>query len=305
MMKYATETGTGNHGMDADLDSIEEDTLPGTSKTPSNQLVAAIRRLADRSNQDENATEVTAPTGQSTIDLSKNTQLVKNDGLSSVSRGSLSSMMDGTHEGNKMSLNKKIAYIMENGQPFCNHCESYYIPKSLGVTACTYCGCKQPNNDHGKQDSNFSRVEGETVADEVGGKDIIKQESRTINLNTTDDYVKLFNSKIATDSDNYYRGYNDALNGRELDEDLALLSDDYYNGYEDRKYYNKTPQESIGQSLYDIKPNSNGLPRSYDSDLTPGKVDAGPITLTDGQGLASVARKLQFPIDVIENFFEI
>jgi len=311
MMKYATETGTGNHGMDSDLDAIEDEHqmgIPGVNRVPSNQLLASIRRLADISNQDENPTEVTAPTGHSTIDLTKQTQRVENDGLSSVSRGSLSSMMDGTHEGNKISMNKKIAYIMENGQPFCNHCENYYIPKSLGVTACTDCGCKQPNDDHGRQDVNFSHVEGATVADEVGGRDIIKQDAITagVKLDTTDDYVKLFNSKIATDSDNYYRGFNDAINGKPLDEEFALLSKDYYEGYEQYKFYNKTPQQSIGQSLYDIKPNSNNLPRDYaGGGMTPGEYDRGPIELTDGQGRAAVASKLPFPTDVIENFFEI
>jgi len=302
MMKRTADTPNGNHGMDADLDTIEEENtfgIPGTSRIPSKQLLASIRRLADMGNQDENATEITAPTGTGKIDLKKEPPAVKNEGLASVSPGSLSTLIGAS----KMSLQQRIAYIMENGQPFCNHCESHYFPKSLGITACTDCGCKRPNDDHGRQVGNFSHVEGGTVADEVGGKEIIKVQS--IRLASTDDYVKLFNSKIATDSDNYNRGYNDAMNGQELDEDLALLSDDYYNGYEQYKFFNKTPQQSVRQNLYDIKPNSNGIPRSYDHHLTPGEFDRGPIQLTDGQGRAAVANKLPFPIDVIEKFFEV
>ena len=305
-MKYATETGTGNHGMDADLDTIEEDLLPGANRAPSNQLLASIRRLADISNQDENSTKPTA-IGQhapETIDLAGQPPLVRSE-TAAVTPGSLSTLVGPASKGNQMSLNKRIAYVMENGQPFCNHCESYYLPKSLGKIACTDCGCNRPNDDHGRVEPDFSHAEGETVLDEVGGKEIIKQESRTFNLDSTDGYLELFNSKIATDSDNYYRGYVDAENGQELDEDLALLSDDYYNGYEQHKFYNKTPQQSVGQSLYDMKPNSNSLPRNYDNKLSPGEFDRGPIQLTDGQGFAAVAGKLPFPADVIENFFEI
>ena len=305
MMKRTADTPNGNHGMDADLDIIEEENtfgIPGASRIPSKQLLASIRRLADMGNQDENATEITAPTGTGRIDLKTEPPAVRNEGLASVGPGSLSTIINSATEGSKMSLQQRIAYIMENGQPFCNHCKDYYLPKTLGITACTYCGCGRPNDQH-NSNGNFSHVEGETVADEVGGKEIIKVQS--ISLASTDDYVKLFNSKIATDSDNYHRGYNDAMNGQELDEDLALLSDDYYNGYEQYKFFNKTPQQSVGQKLYDIKPNSNGIPRSYDHHLTPGEFDRGPIQLTDGQGRAAVANKLPFPIDVIEKFFEV
>ena len=284
-MKYATETGTGNHGMDADLDDIEEGLLPNASREPGKKLLANI------STQDENATEVTAPTGQTSTDLTKEPGMVKDEGLASVSPGSLSTIIS---EGKKMSLSARIAYVMENGQPFCNSCEDYYLPVSIGTTACTKCG---------SNDKDLSHVEGETVADEDAGKDIIKTTS--VELNTTDDYINLFSTKVATDSDNYNRGYIEAMNGQELDEDLALLSDDYFNGYEQRKFYNKTPQQSVGQQLHDIKPNSNLIPRNWGGHLTPGQVDAGPIQLTDGIGRAAVSSKLPFPVDVVENFFEV
>jgi len=284
LMRYATETGTGNHGMDADLDATEEDLLPGSSRVPAKTLLANI------STQDGNPTEVTAPTGTSTIDVTKEPGVVNNEGLSSVSPGSLSPIIN---EGKKMSLSARIAYVMENGQPFCNRCEDYYLPTSIGKIACTRCG-------------DLEHVEGPTVSDEDAGKDIIKTtHTAAVELNTTDDYINLFNKKIATDSDNYYRGYNDAMNGQELDEDLALLSDDYYNGYEQYKFYNKPAQQSSGQKLYDIKPNSNLIPRNWDNVLTPERVDAGPLQLTDGIGRAAIAGKLPFPIDVVEKFFEV
>ena len=293
-MKYA-EQGFGDHELDSDFDAVDEDLLPGSARVPAKQLFANI------STQDENPTEITAPTGTGKIDLTKEPAVTNNGGLASVSPGSLGTLINGVSEGKKMSMNARIAYIMENGQPFCNHCESYYVPKSLGKVACTDCGCGRPNDDHGGLDQDFSHTEGATVADEVGGREIIKEESFKGNLSTTDDYLALFQYKVATDSDNYYRGYNDAMNGEELDEDFALLSDDYFNGYEQRKFFNKTPQESVAQSLYNIKPNSNNIPRG----MTPGEADAGPMQLTDGVGRAAVAGKLPFPTDVIQDFFEI
>jgi len=312
-----TATPSTDHELDADLDSVEEGTLPGGTRVPSKQLLAAINRLANIATQDENATEVTAPTGVGHTDLTGTPQEVRSE-TAAVTPGSLSKLI-GASKGNAMSLNKRIAYAMENGQPFCNHCESYYLP-SLGKTACTDCGCGRPNDDHGELDDDFDgedmsitatrsldNVEGENVADEVGNKEIIKQDARTASykLATTDDYVSLFHTKIATDSDNYYRGYNDAMNGVPLDEDLAILSDDYYHGYEDRKYYNKTPQESIKQDLYDMKPNSNSNPRNFQGEgIKPADFDRGPLQLTDGIGSVS-AGKVIIPNDIIEKFFEV
>lgn len=209
--------------------------------------------------------------------------------------------------GVPMSLASRIAYIMENGEPFCNHCETNFIPRTLGVTACTNCGCGKPNDDHNLGDGNFKHVEGPTVADEVGGKDIIKEDATTasVRLASTDDYVNFLNSKEATSSDLYAKGRNDAMAGSELDDDLALLSTDYYQGYEDYKFYNKTPQQSVGQTLFDIKPNSNKMPRSH-GDLTPGDYDRGPLELTDGIGHATASKKLSsiYPVDVMQKFLE-
>lgn len=287
-MKYATDTGTGNYGLDDELEGIEEGAFPGTSPVSGKTLLANI------STQDGNATEVTAPTGVDTIDVTGEPPVVKNEGLASVSPGSLSTIISG--KGKTMSLSARIAYAMENGQPFCNSCESHYLPASIGTTACTKCGTSNKDLAH---------VEGETVADEDSGHDIIKTTASVNPLASTNDYLDLFSTRVATDSDNYYRGYNEALNGQELDEDLALLSDDYYNGYEQYKFYNKPAQQSSEQKLYDIKPNSNLIPRNWDNKLTPERVDAGPLQLTDGTGRAAISSKLPFPIDVIENFFEV
>ena len=112
--------------------------------------------------------------------------------------------------------------------------------------------------------------------------------------------------KKSNDSELYYRGYNDAQAGKPLDEDLALLSDDYYNGYDQHKFYNKTPQQSIGQNLYDMKPNSNARGREDDR-MRPEDYDRGPLELTDGIGhvTASVRLASIFPNDVIQKFFEV
>jgi hypothetical protein len=204
--------------------------------------------------------------------------------------------------GVSMSLAAKIAYVMENGEPFCNHCEKNYLPSNLTKMACTNCGCGRPNDDHGAVDVNFTHVEGPTVADEDAGENIVKEEKKTV-LSSTDDYVNFINEKVANDSDLYYKGYNDALAGNPLDEDLALLSDDYYNGYEQHKFYNKSPQQSAGQILFDIKPNSNNVQRNY-GQMTSSDYDRGPLELTDGSSKIT-AGKLPFPKDVIEKFFEV
>jgi hypothetical protein len=88
-----------------------------------------------------------------------------------------------------------------------------------------------------------------------------------------------------------------------MDEDLALLSKDYYNGYEQRKFYNKSPQQSESQKLFDIKPNSNAIPRP--GLMTPGEADRGPAELTDGLNRATASKIASiYPIDVLKNFFE-
>ena len=302
-MRYATQ-GNGNFGDDASLEGIEHAEEGEGFGIPGQSSVGTVGgfRLSNISTQDENATEVTAPTGVDRIDLTKEPGMVGNEGLSSVSPGSLSPLINGV-EGKKMSLSARIAYVMENGQPFCNHCEKHYVPVSLARLACTYCGCGRPNDDHGLTEEDFEgedmrltasanleHVEGPTVADEDAGRNIIKEEIKT---GSVEELLGMF--KKANDSDLYHMGYNDALDGKPLDEDLALLSDDYYNGYQQHKFYNKTPQQSASQKLYDIKPNSNAIPRTDHSTIA--DKDAGPLQLT--------AKKLPFPADVIEKFFEV
>jgi len=302
-MKYA-ETGQGDHADDATLDGIEHAEEGEGFGIPGQSTVGTIgyfRVLADIGNQDENATEVTAPTGIGHTDLEKEPPIVANEGLSSVSPGSLSTIIG----GKRMSKAARIAYIMQNGEPFCNHCEKNFIPTTISAKmACTFCGCGQPNVDHNIGDDNFSHVEGPNAKDLDAGKDIIKQDSKTASsLVSTDDYITAFN-KESNDSELYYHGYTDAENGKPLDEDLALLSKDYYNGYEQRKFYNKTPQQSENQKLFDIKPNSNAIPRP--GVMTLGEADSGPNELTDGFNSATASKIASiYPIDVIQKFFEV
>ena len=296
-MKYA-ETGQGNFADDSSLEGIEHAEegegfgIPGQST----KGVVGFVRWADIGNQDENSTGLTAPTGHSSIDLTKEPGIVSNEGLSSVSPGSLSPIINGT-KGSKMSA--RIAYIMENGEPFCNHCEKNFIPRNLTRVACTNCGCGQPANDHGIGSNNFlEHVEGPTVSDKVenANEGIVKQD----HVASANPYLSMF--KQSNDSELYYQGYNDAQAGKPLDEDLALLSDDYFHGYEQYKFYNKTPQQSIGQSLYDLKPNSNAIPR--DNKMHPEDYDRGPLELTDGTGHVTASSSI-FPIDVVQKFFEV
>jgi len=310
-MKYA-DTSAGTYENDDSLEAIENHEegfgLPGQSAVGH---VGFVRR-ADIGNQDNNSTGLTAPTGHFHTDLEKEPGIVSNEGLSSVSPGSLSPLINGALGSN---MNARIAYIMENGEPFCNHCEKNFVPNNLTRIACTNCGCGQPNDDHGALDHLFAdgdlenshvasvdleHVEGPTVKDELAGKEIVKEESkRSFVENTLDTFQKKSN-----DSELYYRGYNDAQAGKPLDEDLALLSDDYYHGYDQFKFYNKTPQQSVGQTLYDVKPNSNAIPR--DNKMHPEDYDRGPLELTDGTGTVTAAKIASiYPIDVIEKFFEV
>ena len=313
-MRYATGEENGNRGRDATLDAIDAEEgfgLPDQNRLKSDDLGAFISsfRFADIGNQDENATEATAPTGTDKIDVTGEPPVVRSE-TGAVTPGSLLTLVGPASKRNIMSMNARIAYVMENGEPFCNHCDTNYFPSTR--LACTGCGCGMPNEPHNGQDGlphdgvvdrNFENVEGQTVADEVGNRGIIKEES---NRNFVDMAIHAF-KKEANDSELYYEGYYDAMNGKPLDEDKALLSKDYYNGYVLYKFYNKTPQESVGQKLFDIKPNSNSIPRSHEmSQMTPGDADRGPLELTDGFGHATASRKsINFPVDVIQNFFEI
>ena len=137
---------------------------------------------------------------------------------------------------------------------------------------------------------NKMHVEGPSVGD-LAPNEIVKEEVKT---SSVEDYLSIFH-KTSNDSKLYYQGYNDAMAGKELDEDLALLSDDYYNGYEQYKFYNKSNQQSVGTGqVQDIKPNSNALRGSHP------EADAGPLQLTAARKLASI-----YPIDVIQKFFEV
>jgi hypothetical protein len=309
-MKYA-DTSAGTYENDDSLEAIENHEegfgLPGQSAVGHVGFV----RKADIGNQDENSTGITAPTGQFHTDLENEPGIVSNEGLSSVSPGSLSPLINGALGSN---MNQRIAYIMENGEPFCNNCEKHFVPANLTRIACTNCGCLQPNDDHGLGEENFieglegktasidfEHVEGPTVADEVAGQEIVKQAPK---VSFVQEALNAF-TKQANDSELYTRGYLDAQAGKPLDEDLALLSDDYYNGYEQRKFYNKTPQESMGQHLYDMKPNSNAIPRDGEK-MHPEDYDRGPNQLTDGVGTVTAAKLASFfPVDVIEKFFEV
>jgi len=294
-MKYA-EQGNGNHGDDASLEGIEAEEgfgIPGQSAVGT----VGSFRFADIGNEDENSTELVAPKRENTQDVTKEPHVVSNEGLSSVSPGSLSTIIG----AKKMSLDARIAYVMENGEPFCNHCERHFVPTSLVRTACTHCGCGRPNDDHGALDADFSNVEGPSVAKIDGKNDIIKEES---NSGFVAEAMTAF-KKVANDSELYYMGYNDAQAAKPMDEDLALLSKDYYEGYKAFKFYNKTPQQSEGQSLFDIKPNSNSIPRDHSGQMTPGEEDRGPLELTDGFGHATASKISSiYPVDVLKNFFE-
>ena len=297
MMRYATQDN-GNYGDDASLRAIESPTeedegfgLPGQSAIGT----VGYFRFADIGNEDENSTRLTAlgDEPKDTIDVAGQPPVVSNEGLSSVSPGSLSTII-----GANMSMDARIAYVMENGEPFCNHCETNYFPGTR--VACTNCGCGQPANDHGLGKDNFKRVEGPTVAELDGGKDIVKEDSAR--MGSAGNFYAMF--KQSNDSELYYQGYGDAQAGKPMDEDLALLSKDYYEGYRAYKFYNKTPQQSEGQQLFDIKPNSNSIPRSHG--MHPEDYDTGPIQLTDGTGSVTASKRISnLPVDVIKKFFEI
>ena len=296
-MRYATQDN-GNYGDDASLRAIESPTeedegfgLPGQSAIGT----VGYFRFADIGNEDENSTRLTALGDETkdTIDVAGQPPVVSNEGLSSVSPGSLSTII-----GANMSMDARIAYVMENGEPFCNHCETNYFPGTR--VACTNCGCGQPANDHGLGKDNFKRVEGPTVAELDGGKDIVKEDSAR--MGSAGNFYAMF--KQSNDSELYYQGYGDAQAGKPMDEDLALLSKDYYEGYRAYKFYNKTPQQSEGQQLFDIKPNSNSIPRSHG--MHPEDYDTGPIQLTDGTGSVTASKRISnLPVDVIKKFFEI
>jgi hypothetical protein len=185
-----------------------------------------------------------------------------------------------------------IAYVIENGEVRCSSCENYYIPKSEAHIKSAHCGAPECHDK--RQEEDMKGVEGVYTAsklqedaeegDVVRGK-MIKTTDEETRLASTDDYLAAF-EKTATDSQLYYRGYEDAKSGKPMDEDLAELSDDYFHGYDQFRFYHIPAQSSSPQSLYDIKPNSNNNPR-----MTQGEVDSGPNELTDGHSFATHASK--------------
>ena len=185
-----------------------------------------------------------------------------------------------------------IAYVIENGEVKCASCENYYIPESEAHVKAAHCGAPDCHDE--REEEEMKNADGVWVSsklhrnveegDVVDGR-VIKTTDEETRLASTDDYLNAFN-KEASDSQLYYRGYEDAKAGRPLDEDLAELSDDYFHGYDQFKFYHIGPQQSVPQSLYDIKPNSNNNPR-----MTQGEVDAGPNQLTDGHSFATHASK--------------
>ena len=105
-----------------------------------------------------------------------------------------------------MSLQARIAYVMENGEPFCNHCETYFVPQNLTRIACTTCGCAQPNNDHGKTAVNFagsdlSHTEGPTVADEAPNELVKEENGGVLDTSFVINWQKFKNSIILTNAE--------------------------------------------------------------------------------------------------------
>ena len=227
----------------------------------------------------------------------------------------------------EMSINEndgfnKTAWIMENGEPFCNHCDSNFVPERVSVKmACSNCGCGRPNDDHGVLDTDFEtqdQMDGvvashelpmDVKSDGMVGSDMVKVApdnevtpytgtTSASRLATTEDYLELF--KTSSDSDLYVKGYMDAMNSKPLDTELAEVSDDYFHGYQQYQFYHTSPQEKAPQNLYDIKPNSNQLPRTMDVGTQEELM--GPNELTNRHNEV-VGSRLPFPSDVVQKFF--
>ena len=94
MMRYATQDN-GNYGDDDSLEGIENHEegfgIPGQSAIGT----VGYFRFADIGNEDENSTRLTAlgDKPKDTIDLGGEPPVVSNEGLSSVSPGSLSTII--------------------------------------------------------------------------------------------------------------------------------------------------------------------------------------------------------------------
>jgi len=194
----------------------------------------------------------------------------------------------------------KVAWIMEHGESKCASCEQYYVPESIEHARTAHCGfpgCSDAEGvvdytqegphtfvPNGNADDHFTLAAGKIEEGDTVDGDVIKTGDEETKLASTDDYLEAF-TREASDSALYYRGYEDAKSSKELDEDLAELSDDYFHGYEQFKFYHQVPQQSVPQTLYDIKPNSNYTPR----DLMQGDADRGLNELTDGHSMATAS----------------
>ena len=326
----SVDSGMGNYAGDADLQAIEDETLPGTSNVK--KIIGSLRqRLAQDNpvntdtniNRTERVDVSTPPKAQTPleslglgegfstpVDYTLPTRLNSVSKLAEETSTGTAPMMPGMEQnpspasvtapggvpmdnqasGVVMSSFNSIAYVIENGEVKCASCENYYIPESEAHIKSAHCGA--PECPDLRTEEDMKGVDGVMVAsklledaeegDVVRGK-MIKTTDEETRLASTDDYLAAF-EKTATDSQLYYRGYEDAKSGRPLDEDLAELSDDYFHGYDQFKFYHISPQNSVPQNLYDIKPNSNNNPRER---LTQGEADLGLNELTDGHGFAT------------------
>ena len=287
----------GNYAADDDLESIEDNSLPGTSTvgTVGRVFNSKHHKFAQDNPINSDYGIGTAPVTVTTTDVDAtggttdplNTLKIDPTFNTPRSRTPMSSKKISARNL-ELSISdegfNKTAWLMENGEPYCNHCDTNFIPERIGARmACTNCGCGDPANDHGLLDGNFDgssldtgsgqqvvacRVANYEEGDIAPDGDVVKTGDEEVTagrkFNSTEDYLDLFQKK-ATDSELYYRGYEEAKAGRPLDVDLAEVSDDYFNGYQDRSVYKSTPQNSAPQKLFDIKPNSNLLPRTQGS----------------------------------------
>jgi hypothetical protein len=330
----SVDSGMGNYAGDADLQAIEDETLPGTSNVK--KIIGSLRQRLAQDNPTNTDTNINKTVRVDVNALPKAQDPLESLGLgegfstpvdytlptrlNSVSRFATGTstettpMMPGMEQNlspasitapdaaamqtpttspsvSTASFNP-IAYVIENGEVRCSSCENYYIPKSEAHIKSAHCGAPECHDT--RQEEDMKGVEGVYTAsklqedaeegDVVRGK-MIKTTDEETRLASTDDYLAAF-EKTATDSQLYYRGYEDAKSGKPMDEDLAELSDDYFHGYDQFRFYHIPAQSSSPQSLYDIKPNSNNNPR-----MTQGEVDSGPNELTDGHSFATHASK--------------
>jgi len=139
--------GSGNRNADDDLESIEEGGLPGTSTVgtlgrrflaqdnPTNSDYGTGTAFAEVTHTAlEPSSGTTDPLNLLNIDPSFNTPRSRTPMKShKISARSLELSFD--EQGFS-----KTAWIMENGEPFCNHCDNNFIPGKISAKmACTNC----------------------------------------------------------------------------------------------------------------------------------------------------------------------